>query len=422
MQRLARAVAGFRAGTPPPAAAVTSPLQLHARVCVQQRRVQSLVLREHGIGRTHTCGPSSSAGAGRPLASWAAAMPGLAAGSGEARAARGLHASSSTFRDADAEPELGGGQGEQRRDWETDVLISRHKGAKTTTFTGSRELPNPEEMQGAEQEIAQLQQQVHSLWKEGLVEDAKAAATACVTAVDALFGGKHPVFASAMNNLGLLHKQSGEWDDAVRCLADAIRVYKDVLGDEHPNTLVAMANLGQVYKTMALEKKAMERGLLLESALSIYEEVLAAQKKSVGETDPGFGVTLQNIGAVMRLLGKGEEDTTPLIRRGKEVVATALRFDHPAVATALNNLGIELKARAHFDEASALYEEALQIRTVKLGAAHSETIVIMHNLAELLLAQGRDAEAATLQNKILDIIGVDPDADEKEQTDQPTRS
>lgn len=79
-------------------------------------------------------------------------------------------------------------------------------------------------------------------------------------------------------------------------------------------------------------------------------------------------------------------------------------------ATCLNNLGYVLKSQAKNDESKLMYEEALDIRTSILGTKHPETIVSMHNLAELLIVTGDNEKASKLQHQILEIVGKSNDS------------
>ena len=78
-------------------------------------------------------------------------------------------------------------------------------------------------------------------------------------------------------------------------------------------------------------------------------------------------------------------------------------------ATCLNNLGYVLKVQIRNDESKLMYEEALDIRTSILGTKHPETIVSMHNLAELLITSGENEKASKLQHQILEVIDKNDD-------------
>ncbi|GBG34411.1 Kinesin light chain [Hondaea fermentalgiana] len=264
----------------------------------------------------------------------------------------------------------------------------------------------PEHLQGPELEISKLQQQVHELWSQNKIAEAREVAEAVKLTVESFYGDKHPVYASVLNNLALMHKQVGEFDEAVKSLSEAIRIYKDTVGDDHLSTVTAMGNLGQLYKTYALNSKGMEKHSLLTHAKTFFATNMEALKSLKGEESPDYGMAMQNYGAVLRLLND-KEDSMSYVEGGRNIIVAALDAEHPRVATARNNMGLELKLQGRFELAEKEYKEALRIRQAKLGGSHSETIIAMHNLAELYMAWGKDADAHALQQQVLDELGVD---------------
>lgn len=72
--------------------------------------------------------------------------------------------------------------------------------------------------------------------------------------------------ATAMTNLGLLQRQNGKREEAVQTLERALALNKQVLGSEHPNTLMCLSLYGValVYAGRAIEAvKCFEKGLAL---------------------------------------------------------------------------------------------------------------------------------------------------------------
>ena len=78
-------------------------------------------------------------------------------------------------------------------------------------------------------------------------------------------------------------------------------------------------------------------------------------------------------------------------------------------ATAQNNLALCLKAKGEYEEAETLHLNCIEARGKRLGPAHEDTIVAMHNLAELyravvslsINALCSALRASVLQNDIL---------------------
>ena len=65
--------------------------------------------------------------------------------------------------------------------------------------------------------------------------------------------------------------------------------------------------------------------------------------------------------------------------RGDDNTASQLLL----IATARNNLALCLKSKGSYPEAEELYLAVIKTRIDMLGSAHEETIVALHNLAEL---------------------------------------
>ena len=63
---------------------------------------------------------------------------------------------------------------------------------------------------------------------------------------------------------------------------------------------------------------------------------------------------------------------------------------------------MQLCARGANAEAERLYRRALDGREEKLGATHEDTVVAIHNLADVVRMQGRHAAAERLYRRAVD--------------------
>lgn len=109
------------------------------------------------------------------------------------------------------------------------------------------------------------------------------------------------------------------------------------------------------------------------------------------------------------------------------ILEKALPKGHPYVATCCNNLGLVLKGlgasvthtcthvrcglhpradtdlcAGDTDEAMRLYQRALDAREAAFGETHPDTLVVMHNIAELLGSMGKEEEANRIRSAILE--------------------
>lgn len=75
--------------------------------------------------------------------------------------------------------------------------------------------------------------------------------------------------------------------------------------------------------------------------------------------------------------------------------------DHPKYLDDLYDLAHAYRDRQKLEEAAALYEEGLQIRTAKLGATHADTLWSLNQFADLLLEQQKAIKAEAVLRKYL---------------------
>ena len=257
----------------------------------------------------------------------------------------------------------------------------------------------------AEQQIAALQSQVRLHLSHGRTAQALEAAEECLAVTNTVFGKNHPVYASALNNLGMACKENGHYEDAVEHFGEAVRVYRAVLGDDHPSTATGMHNCAALYKNVALTKKGFERQELLVAAKEMYSDALEVRKKVLESPHHDIVATMQQLGGTMRMLKEADEAEVLLVG-GADMAAVlcAGKDDSLQLATALNNLAFFYKSEGSFEQARPLYERAVVIREAKRGPRHQDTIVSKNNLAELHLAMGDEEAAKAIQLEIITAV------------------
>ena len=93
----------------------------------------------------------------------------------------------------------------------------------------------------------------------------------------------------------------------------------------------------------------------------------------------------------------------PLYEQVVQDLETELGSEHPDVAECLNNLAMLLHAQGKYAEAEPIFRRALVITESVLGPEHSDVAEGLNNLASLLYAQGKYAEAEPLIRSALTI-------------------
>ncbi|NMD37815.1 MAG: tetratricopeptide repeat protein, partial [Christensenellaceae bacterium] len=112
-----------------------------------------------------------------------------------------------------------------------------------------------------------------------------------------ILGENHPDTIVAMNNLGVSYSNLGEYENAFKISKEVLSKNKEIQGENHPDTIVAMNNLGKACSDLGR----------YEESLKINEEVLSKFKEILGENHPYTIDTMNNLGKNYSDLGRYEE-------------------------------------------------------------------------------------------------------------------
>ncbi|MGH9601198.1 MAG: tetratricopeptide repeat protein, partial [Terriglobales bacterium] len=139
--------------------------------------------------------------------------------------------------------------------------------------------------------------------------------------------------------------------------------------------------------------------------------VLQAAQAAVKELDAGKlkdqplveAAVRSTIGNTLRALARYDAGK-PNLQRALEMYRKALPAGHPSIASSLNNLARLLQAQGKLADAEPLYREALEMYRKTLPAGHPWIASSLNNLAQLLLDQGKLAEAEPLYREALEML------------------
>ena len=328
---------------------------------------------------------------------------------------------------ADSNGSSGGGCGSG-----SCACASRGASASAAAASSAAPLAAPTPEQQAE--LGTLQNEVSRLYALGEYETALSAAVDAVELSLRLFGAAHPSHASALNNAALLHKvHRQDYAAAAQLYQRALDAYGASVGDQHPSYLTALNNLALACRAQGqLEDAQMH----LEHVVAMHRQRDAAEAQAQAAAVAAAGSAHAPGAAVAAAPSKGSLPLASSLLslggvlgdRGQHARALELQSEallmlrrrcgdeHPATATAMNNLALTHKTLGQHAQALQLHQSALAIRSRNLPPAHPDIVVSLNNLAELLRAMGQTDKAALLQEKILQII------DEQHQPQQGTEA
>ena len=206
-----------------------------------------------------------------------------------------------------------------------------------------------------------------------------------------VLGEEHPDTLNAMADLVALHVARGRFDKAEPLGLKTLELCRRVLGEEHRHTLSSMNNLAGVYRA---RDKADQAEPLFVKALEIKRRVL-------GEEHPDTLTMMNNLALLYKGQGKLDQ-AEPLYLKALEAKRRVLGEEHPDTLSSMNNLAMLYKAHGRFDQAELLFHKTLEAKRRVLGEEHPDTLSSMHNLAALYQEQGKNDEAERLFLKTLD--------------------
>jgi tetratricopeptide (TPR) repeat protein len=220
---------------------------------------------------------------------------------------------------------------------------------------------------------------------------------------------------SVENELGVLYKYTGRFDEAERAYKRALQLAERPAGSRDPVTLATLYhNLGgleHARERYAAGEVFARRGLALreqtfgpnypdvasdlaalaplldaqgkrQEAASMMIRALGIQERTYGPNACELAPDLNNLAALRYAEGQRTEALI-LYTRTLEIKQRCLGPDHPDVATTLNNMAVLFKSQGDRRKAAQLYQQSLTIFEKSLGPEHPKTIACKANYARL---------------------------------------
>jgi tetratricopeptide (TPR) repeat protein len=232
----------------------------------------------------------------------------------------------------------------------------------------------------------------NAYWELGLFTEAEQHYRRAVDLRERALGKEHPDTLAANNNLGQLYREEGKYAEAEPILASVMAVRQRVLGADHPDTLVTMANLGIVLH---------EQGKYAE-AEPLLTKVLETERRTRGEEDQETIISMMNLGKLYSDVGK-QAEAEALLSRAVTVGRRTLGEEHPRWIGAMNNLAAIYAAQGKFTEAEPIFRTLSEVQRRILGDEHPDALTVTNNLAVVCRQIGKQAEAEALLTKVMEV-------------------
>ena len=233
-------------------------------------------------------------------------------------------------------------------------------------------------------------------------------------------GPDHPKVARAASDLGLYLRNLGDRQAAIKPLRRALEIDLRMLAETDARVAEDLENLASVapaQEAMELYRRAArssdaaiaarnlgKMGALLEAqgdrvnAADSYRQALAKEEAASSRYHPRVAVRLNDYALLL-----DPKAAEPLFRRALAIQQKSLGPPHPETASTLSNLANVLLATGRLAEAERLQRQALQALESALGPQHPRVAVSSSNLADILRANNDRAGARHLYERALAI-------------------
>jgi tetratricopeptide (TPR) repeat protein len=206
-----------------------------------------------------------------------------------------------------------------------------------------------------------------------------------IEVVENEFGERSEELAEVRNNLGVLYKYWGRFDDGLALYRQALATFVETHGEESLPVAGVYHNIGGILHARgdfaAAEQPAREAWRI--SRCHFGDDDVRTIADAVA-----YAAVLD--GLERYALSEG------IYRRGLAVFERTYGVRHPETAAVLHNLAAVVAARGDPENAIALYRRALAVKAECALADSGEIALTCNNLGKLLMETGRTEEAVVL--------------------------
>jgi tetratricopeptide (TPR) repeat protein/CHAT domain-containing protein len=246
-------------------------------------------------------------------------------------------------------------------------------------------------------DLAAIEKRYRDLYAAGRYGEALGEAQQYEQAVKARLGTNHARYATALHNLGNVHRLRGSYAEAEDFYKRALALREQLLGPDHADVAVTLVNLAVVYREQGRYGDGEQ---LLNRAVAIIQ-------KAKGENHQDTAWALYNLGLLYWNQGR-HGSAEPAFKRALAIYEAAQGAEHPNVAMTLVMLGRAQISQARPKDAEPHLQRALRIYEAKRGENHRDVARALVSLSIAYSNQGRYREIEPLLTRAIAIYEKNP--------------
>lgn len=195
--------------------------------------------------------------------------------------------------------------------------------------------------------------------------------------------------AAVRNDQGSIYLSLGRYAEAEQCFIDSIDLLKKTKSLE---VIHALSNLSIIRY----------HNHQYDLAAQLLTEILSLQRKFLPNARLQIAVTLNNLSAAFRQLGKYTEARESL-QVCRQILIGLYGIEHPDVAHVQTHLAVMYREEGRWEEAERLLSHSAEILEKTLGPAHPSLVNVLFQLAQLPLLQYQLQKSTAIRQRIIRI-------------------
>ena len=205
-------------------------------------------------------------------------------------------------------------------------------------------------------------------------------------------GPDHVDVARTYHNMGILHCNLGNNQQAKKYCERALSIRLNKLGPDHVDVARTCHNMGNVHRHLGDNQQAKK----------YYERALSIQLNKLGPDHVDVATTYHGMGILHRVLGDNQQ-AKKYYERALSIQLNKLGPDHVDVGRTYHSMGILHRDLGDYQQAKEYYERAMSIQLNKLGPDHVDVARTYHSMGILHGDLGDHQQAKEYYERALSI-------------------
>ena len=232
----------------------------------------------------------------------------------------------------------------------------------------------------------------HVLWQEGRWKLAEKLHVEVLDARRRVLGEEHPDTIGAIASLAATYQNQGHLKEAEELEIKVLEARQRVLGEEHSDTIRAMDSLSVTYSMRGIADKAEE----------LKAKVVEVSRRVLGNEHPDTIRAMANLAATYQNQGRSKK-AEELLLKVLEARQRVLGEENPDTIMAMANLAVTYWNQGRLKEARELDVKVLEVSRRVLGEEHPDTIKTINSLSVTFSMRGNEVKAEELEAKVMEV-------------------